>query len=159
MTLDSPDSCVTPLNHRAPEIARDIVDLQRAAYAIEAQLVGFPDLPPLAEEPVDIMASNERFFGISRSGRLAGMISLEDGNKHAVITRLCVNPDLARQGIASRLVRHVLNCADTEVAVTTAQANFPAIALYESMGFFSTGTSPSREGLPLVILINDRTGR
>lgn len=157
MNVASAHSNVTPLEHRNPETAREIVDLQNVAYVIEARMIGFADLPPLADEPMDIMASDERFFGVSQSGGLAGLIALEDGPERTMVSRLCVTPDLVRRGIASRLLRYVLAHTETDLIVTTAQANLPAIALYERMGFIATETRLSREGLPLVTLVSGRT--
>lgn len=143
---------VVTLLHREPAVAREIVDLQQIAYAPEAELLGFPRLPPLKESARDIMASDERFSGVRLRQRLAGMIATEGDVDPVRISRLCVAPQHARRGIATVLVRHVLTEATRDISVSTARANLPAVALYTGLGFVVTESHVSPEGLPLVTL-------
>ena len=133
-------------------MAQSIVDLQRVAYDLEAELIGYASLPPLADTPPDIMASNERFFGTFLAESLAGMIACEETRDGLLISRLCVHPDHARLGVGSRLVRHVVAQAGSAVSVTTAPANHPAIALYTRLGFQPISHFSSGDGLALVML-------
>jgi predicted GNAT family N-acyltransferase len=134
------------------------VELQRVAYGVEAELIGYASLPPLADTPPDIMASNERFFGTFDADSLAGMIACEETRDGLLISRLCVHPDHARLGVGSGLVRHVVAQAGSAVSVTTAQANHPAIALYTRLGFQPISHSCSADGLALVTLRRGRSG-
>jgi ribosomal protein S18 acetylase RimI-like enzyme len=153
-----PSGQIFILRHREPDVAHSIVDLQRVAYGVEADLIDYPSLPPLADTPLDIMASNERFLGTFRAERLAGMIACEEMQDRLLISRLCVHPGHARQGIGSRLVRHVVAQAGTAISVTTAQANHPAIALYTRLGFQPISRFSSEDGLALVTLSQRQTG-
>lgn len=129
-----------------------IVALQRKAYKPEAELVGYPDLPPLKESPADIIGSADRFFGIASRGRLAAVISTEDKDDDTLISRLCVAPDCARRGYGLRLVRHVLEMAPGPVLVSTARANAPALGLYRKLGFDTCREWTTPDGLALVTL-------
>jgi ribosomal protein S18 acetylase RimI-like enzyme len=143
---------ISPLRHNDPVVAMAIVALQRKAYKVEAELVGYPDLPPLKESPADIMGSNDKFFGIASRGRLVAVISTEDTSDATVVSRLCVAPDCARRGHGLRLVRHVLDLAPGPVTVSTAQANAPALGLYRKLGFETCREWTTQDGLALVTL-------
>lgn len=45
---------VVVLEHRDRVMARRIRELQRASYAVEAELIGFNQMPPLVEEVEDV---------------------------------------------------------------------------------------------------------
>ncbi len=146
----SPEIAV--LRHADPVVAQAIVALQRRAYRIEAQLIGYPDLPPLRESPANIMGSAEKFQGITSRGRLAAMISTDGVGEATTICRLCVAPECARRGYGTRLVSHVLRTARGPVRVSTAQANSPAVTLYLKLGFETYQEWTSSDGLALVTL-------
>jgi ribosomal protein S18 acetylase RimI-like enzyme len=143
---------VVTLLHREPAVAREIVDLQQIAYAPEAELLGFPRLPPLMESVSNIIASDERFSGVRFRSGLAGMVATEGDVDPTRISRLCVAPQHARRGIATLLLRHVLTEATRDISVSTARANWPAVALYTGLGSVVTESHVSPEGLPLVTL-------
>jgi len=143
---------ISRLRHHDPVVAMAIVALQRKAYTVEAELVGYPDLPPLKESPADIIGSTDSFFGIATRGRLAAVISTEETGDNTNISRLCVAPDCARRGYGLRLVRHVLEMAPGPVTVSTAQANDPALGLYRKVGFDTCREWTTPDGLALVTL-------
>ena len=49
--------------------------LQRASYRVEADLIGFEDLPPLRETPEELTAVQESFLGAYEGERLLGAIA------------------------------------------------------------------------------------
>lgn len=116
--------------------AAAVLALQHAAYRIEAELIGFADLPPLQEKAEDLQNCGETFFGYWEDGRLAGAISFNDEGDHYQICRMMVHPEHFRKGIAGKLLRHVLAAHQGKKGiVTTGAGNIPAIRLYESHGF------------------------
>ncbi|CAI6080275.1 GNAT family N-acetyltransferase [Cohnella sp. JJ-181] len=135
--------------------AGELWRLQHAAYRIEAELIGVPDLPPLHDTIESLQASEETFWGYMDDGELAGAIAAErakDGS--GVISRMMVHPDYFRRGIAGALIAHMMQ-AWPEVSVweVTAEArNLPAIALYERHGFAAEETFHPREDITMITM-------
>lgn len=146
---------ISRLRHREPMVAQVIIALQRRAYRPEAELLQFPDLPPLKESPAQIMASKETFFGLTVRSRLVAIAAIEATTYGTRISRLCVAPESTRRGYAARLIRHVLATAEPPIHVTTGERNQPALALYARLGFAVEGRHRSKEGLALVTLRRD----
>jgi ribosomal protein S18 acetylase RimI-like enzyme len=116
---------------------RALVTLQRAAYRIEAQLIGVPTLPALHERPSALRASGELALGAEAGGRLVGAITWKRSGDTVDIHRLVVDPATFRQGIASALLARL---AEEEpdarrTIVDAATRNHPAVALYQARGF------------------------
>ncbi|ANU18190.1 alanine acetyltransferase [Planococcus maritimus] len=115
--------------------ARDIQSIQRPAYRIEAELMGFHDIPHLSETIEEIQQSEETFLGYQET-YLKGFISYKKEGNVIDIYRLVVDPLQFRQGIARSLVGHLLEQhKEMEFIVSTGSANVPARKLYESFGF------------------------
>ena len=125
-----------------PDTLRRLWELQRAAYAVEAELIGFDGIPPLHESLRDLRDCGESFLGLDDEAGLAGAVSwtrLADGTLD--ICRLMVHPRAHRRGIASAL----LDCLDRlepapRAVVSTGTGNLPALALYKRRGFTPTHT-------------------
>lgn len=126
--------------------AARIVEIQRAAYAVEARLIGFDGIPQLAETAADVAARGDlTWLGAAVDGRLAGVLAfaVEDGVLD--IDRLAVDPAFARRGLGRRLVRSVPT--DRPTIVSTGSANDPAVALYLGEGFAETGRTEIAPGV------------
>ncbi|MFC9298855.1 GNAT family N-acetyltransferase [Streptomyces sp. NPDC057011] len=111
-----------------------------AAYAVEAELIGFDGIPALRESLADLRGRGLTWLGaVAPDGEIAGFLAWEapaaDGPLR--LDRFCVDPAWFRRGIASLLLRHVLAelFPDRPVEVTTGADNTPAVALYERLGF------------------------
>ena len=126
---------ITEIDQTDEKIARDIQSIQRPAYRIEAELMGFHDIPHISETIDEIQQSDEVFLGY-QDGYLKGFISYKQQDGIIDIYRLVVDPLQFRQGIARSLVGHLLEqMAASEYIVSTGTANVPARKLYESFGF------------------------
>jgi len=126
---------ITEIDQTDEKIARDIQSIQRPAYRIEAELMGFHDIPHISETIDEIQQSEETFLGY-QDGYLKGFISYKEENGVVDIYRLVVDPLQFRQGIARSLVDHLLQQKNAaEFIVSTGTANVPARKLYESFGF------------------------
>lgn len=116
--------------------AVSVLALQHASYRIEAELIGFADLPPLQENAEDLRNCGETFYGYWEEGKLVGAISFNDEDTHYQICRMMVHPEHFRKGIAGKLLRYVLGeHPGKKGVVTTGARNIPAIRLYEAHGF------------------------
>ncbi|WP_051466611.1 GNAT family N-acetyltransferase [Actinomadura oligospora] len=137
-----------------PAVLARVWGIQRAAYAVEAELIGFDGIPALHESPDDLRTCGEEFLGAEDGGELLAAISwtvLEDGTVD--ICRLVVHPSAHRRGLASAL----LDALDAEVptprtVVSTATDNHPALALYRLRGFKETGRRTVGDVLSLTLL-------
>lgn len=145
---------IVPLSHWQPATAVAVHTLQQAAYALEAALIGYPDLPPLRESITAIQQSTETFWGVYEEGTLLGLLAYETGAATYHISRLGVAPHAQRRGIARRLLDHVVQQAPrpSTLTVSTAVANTPAIALYRRVGFTPRSRTYLPDGLVLVTL-------
>ena len=113
-----------------------MLEVQHAAYAIEAALIGYPQLPPAHETLQALQATREELWLCEEGGELCGVVGLEQHADELVIARLFVAPAAFRRGIGSALVGHALARADgRRVRVGTGARNAPALALYERFGF------------------------
>ena len=113
-----------------------MLEIQRAAYAIEAELIGYPDLPPLHETLEALRATAEELWLCQEGDAVVGVVGLEHGAEEMVIARLFVAPASVRRGVGSALVAHALSLArGRRVRVGTGARNTPALALYEGFGF------------------------
>jgi ribosomal protein S18 acetylase RimI-like enzyme len=131
-----------------------VLGVLRAGYAVEARLVGYPELPGLRATVEDLRG--EEGWVAEVDGVVAGVVGLEDGEE-LLIARLVVAPAFARRGLGRALVRHAVALAGPEraVLVGTAADNAPALALYEALGFARVREGVVGRGLRYVWLRRD----
>ena len=127
-------------------LAAELRALQRAAYAVEAALIGDDRIPPLHEELAQLTAAPLRWLGAFLGDRLVGAVAWTADGERVDVDRLVVDPARHRSGVGAALVRAVLDRAEGRpVTVSTGRDNTPARRLYERAGFVVTG---EREVLP-----------
>jgi ribosomal protein S18 acetylase RimI-like enzyme len=141
-----------------PPTLQQLRELQRAAYAVEAGLIGFGGIPGLHETLQELRLCGETFLGLDDEIGLAGALSwtrLPDGTLD--ICRLVVHPRAHRRGIATALLDSLdaTEPADLTV-VSTGTANLPAIALYQRRGFVPTGERQIAPGVTVTLLERKR---
>ncbi|OKK15209.1 hypothetical protein AMK16_28665 [Streptomyces sp. CB00455] len=128
-----------PLDLADEATATAVYRVGRAAYAVEAELIGFDGIPALRESLADLRTRPLNWLGaLSADGGLAGFVAWEEAPGSAVgVDRLCVDPAWFRRGVASLLLGRLLTgvLSGRRVTVTTGAANAPAVALYERHGF------------------------
>ncbi|TFD99491.1 GNAT family N-acetyltransferase [Jeotgalibacillus salarius] len=119
--------------------AKEVLQLQLSSYKIEADIIGYQDLPPLKDTTVDLQRSGENFWGYFIEGKLGGVISFKVDQSEIDIHRLIVSPYYLRQGIAQELLDYVeANSKAASIKVSTASKNEPAITFYSKNGFKRT---------------------
>ncbi|MGW0391372.1 GNAT family N-acetyltransferase [Streptomyces sp. NPDC003042] len=146
-----PSVLVRPLELTDEATAAAVHRIGRAAYAVEAELIGFDGIPALRESLADMRARPLSWLGaVSEGGDIAGFLAWEEEpGGGASIDRLCVDPAWFRRGVASLLLRHALTevFPDRPVEVTTGAHNTPAVTLYERLGFVRAADFSPAPGL------------
>ncbi|QDQ25050.1 GNAT family N-acetyltransferase [Chitinimonas arctica] len=134
-------------------LALELLQVQRVAYQQEAELIGYPALPPLRETLPELLDCGETVLGWRVDGELRGAVGYLAQAGQADICRLVVAPAWQRQGIARQLLQALIdNDEYAAITVTTAAANLPALALYREMGFLPSTPFTTPDGLALVRL-------
>ncbi len=133
------------------DAAKQMWQLQQAAYRVEAELIGWAELPPLRETVEELMESDETYIAYLEEGELAGALSYKKINSQLDIHKMIVNPRHFRKGIARQLLNHLEN-SHTDVNtifVSTGARNEPAVQLYLRQGYEWTDTKEVAPGLEL----------
>lgn len=137
-------------------VSERIHQIQMAAYAQEAKLLGAVSFPPLERTVNDIEVSKECFFAAYLDGVMIGIIALEDvhANSAIRISSLVVLPAFQRMGVARVLLSAVVEkFAARTLMVSTGLKNTPALALYAQFGFVEIARRlMGAEKLPIVEL-------
>ncbi|MFF0266773.1 GNAT family N-acetyltransferase [Kribbella sp. NPDC004536] len=132
---------ITSLDLSDRHLAERLLEIQHAAYAVEAELIGFDGIPPLQEDLHELMASTEFWLGRYDGTQLVGAVAYELPDDRTVeISRLIVDPRHARRGHGRALLDHLDELEPRPVSeVSTGSANTPAVNLYLSRGYTRTG--------------------
>ena len=128
--------------------------VQRAAYAVEAGLIGFDGIPALRETADELAASPETVLGRFAGGRLVAAVGYERAGDELELCRLVVDPGAFRAGHASALLDAVDAAEPGVVATTvsTGSANEPALRLYARRGFRVVGHREVGPGIRISLL-------
>ncbi|MFZ9630134.1 MAG: GNAT family N-acetyltransferase [Ilumatobacteraceae bacterium] len=141
---------VRPIDLSDDDVAARVVEIQRAAYRIEADLIGFDGIPPLHDTVVDVRSVDLQWLGSWEHGELAGIIAWTLVNGVCDIDRLAVHPTFMRRGHGRALIGPLLR--HEVVTVSTGSANAPARRLYESLGFVPHDVREIAAGVTVVSL-------
>jgi GNAT superfamily N-acetyltransferase len=136
-------------NHQVLEI----LFLQQLSYRIEAELIGFKEIPPLWDSPKTLKESGEQFFGYYEGETLAGAVSMKQSSKEMTICRMMVNPSFFRRGIATRLLQFAEGLAvpGLMIKVSTGTKNEPAVRLYTKFGYEPSQVIEIAPGITLTV--------
>lgn len=118
-------------------LLKQLYELQRTSYLIEAKLIGFFEIPPLIESMADLQQCDETFLGYFNDEELAGAISYTVEGNELTICRMVVHPNHFRKGIAQNLLKYMEenNRQLVVCKVSTGKENIPAKNLYLKNGF------------------------
>ncbi|WHY79607.1 GNAT family N-acetyltransferase [Neobacillus sp. WH10] len=118
-------------------LVKELYELQRASYLVEAKLINFFEIPPLKETLEELTVCGESFLGYFEEENLAGAISYTIDDEVLTICRMVVHPNHFRKGIAQKLLMTVeeINKENTVFNVSTGKENNPAKRLYLKNGY------------------------
>ncbi len=128
------DLSVVVLDHHDAGVAQQILVVTLAAYAVEAALIACDDFPPLRTTRSQVQNSEGQFLGVYQASELLGAVQIEQLSNHTAVHRLVVSPKSFRQGVGKLLISAVQKQA-TQLSLSTAALNQPAISLYKKQGF------------------------
>lgn len=134
-----------------PKVQQEILSLQREAYALEEQLIGFP-IPRMNDTPDELISSDEIFLGMIQDGILLGILAFTAEENALDIQRVAVDPGYFRLGVATDLIQFIFDAAAdvSRFTVTAGAQNTPAVLLYEKMGFRTFRTLEPEPGLVML---------
>jgi ribosomal protein S18 acetylase RimI-like enzyme len=129
-------------------VAAELVTLQRASYAVEAELIGFDAIPPLHESVEELVAAGLIWLGVLEGGRLAGALAYARVAGAVDVDRLVVAPWAFRRGYGRALVGALIERERAgRLLVSTGSRNQPARRLYEGLGFRVVGEREIAPGI------------
>ena len=127
---------ITILDQQEDTIAEKTYAVFQVSYAVEAEILGAKDFPPLKRAIVDFKNSETSFFGHWIGKELTAVIEIEPSLTAFHIASMVVHPTYFRQGIGSELLTFIFELVvGNTITVETGLANIPAIALYKKFGF------------------------
>ncbi|KAF0819975.1 MULTISPECIES: GNAT family N-acetyltransferase [unclassified Cytobacillus] len=127
---------IKEINIKDRKAAQQVLRVQLQAYKIEAEIIEYPDLPPLKETADTLRITGETFFGYFIGEELCGAISFKENKDVIDIHRLIVHPEHFRKGIAQKLLNYIERRPMIgKMIVTTGSKNTPAVAFYLKNGF------------------------
>ena len=143
----------------APGDAGELLTLQRAAYASEAQLYGDPHLPALVQTYDELLHELSSGSGgvhghaALHGQRLVGAVRVHERDGRLDIARLTVAPDLQGRGIGSRLLQEAEERSGAHTAALfTGHLSVANLRLYHRHGYTETHRTPLRAGITLIHL-------
>jgi len=118
-------------------IARSVLALQRASYAVEAALIDDDRIPPLTETLDELRGAALEWLGTGDEHGLTGAVAWKILDDDTVdIYRLVVAPRSFRRGVATALLDRLDGLyPGRRVVVSTGRDNEPAVTLYVRRGF------------------------
>lgn len=128
---------IAKLNLKDIETVKSVIELQKASYKVEAEIIRFYEIPLLKDTIASLNLCDEIFYGYYINGVLVGIISYKVINKVLDIHRVAIHPLYFRRGIAIKLISYIeeLENSIERVKVCTGKVNLPAVSLYLKNGF------------------------
>ncbi|MBM6616523.1 GNAT family N-acetyltransferase [Bacillus suaedaesalsae] len=116
---------------------KELYEMQKASYLIEAKLINYYEIPPLVETFEQLVKCGEKFMAYLEDEKLLGAISYTVENQELTICRMIVHPHHFRKGIAGTLLLAVEEKAisNKSIKVSTGKDNTPAKNLYIKHNF------------------------
>ncbi|MFE6994529.1 GNAT family N-acetyltransferase [Microbacterium sp. NPDC057659] len=137
-----------------PDAAGEVMTLQRAAYATEAQIYNDPFLPALTQTLADLEQElHGAGIGARLNTRLVGAVRWTMQDEVAHIGRLTIAPDMQGRGLGTQLLRAAEEASGARVfELFTGHLSEANIRLYEREGYVVTRRETLHAGVDLVHL-------
>jgi GNAT superfamily N-acetyltransferase len=142
---DNGEMVVETLDLTDAVVATQVLSVQRAAYQIEADLIGSDEIPPLHEDLAGLMAAPLLWLGIRADDEVVAAMAFTVEGRDIDIDRLVVDPGSMRCGYGSALVAALV--PNSRITASTGTKNLPAHRFYLRHGFGPVGQSEPIPGL------------
>ncbi len=132
-----------------------VLAVQRAAFASEAQLYDDPSLPPLQETRDQLAADLGRTRGLValRGDRIVGSVRVRVDGTSLHIARLSVAPDQQGRGLGAMLLARAEQVAEaSEALLFTGHLSASNLRLYARAGYVEQRRVPVDDRVTLVYL-------
>ena len=129
---------VAPIDHRNPQVAREMHAILSLAYAQEALLMNAERFADHDETIEEIQASDEFCLGAYRENVLVGFLTIgrDEEPDQISLSTLVVHPAHQRRGVGQVLVHEAVRRSQgMTLSVSTGASNTPALSLYKRFGF------------------------
>lgn len=144
---------ISRLKLEQDDTAAQLHILLQRAYSVEAELIKAENFPPLKRSLNQLSKAKTNFYGLWLQDSLGAAIELEQQQDKILICGFAVMPSCFRRGYGKCLLHEILRRYSRQpITVQTAQANIPAINLYQKLGFTMTQQWQSQDGFALVEL-------
>lgn len=143
------------LEHAVVADAAEILDLQKRAFTIEAELYHNPNIAPLTQTLEQIRAefNDHLFLKACLEGRIVGSVRAHMVEGDCLIGRLCVDPALHHQGIGTRLMAAIeAACPAARYRLFTGERSEGNLRLYHKLGYHEYERKAVTETLTLIYL-------
>jgi GNAT superfamily N-acetyltransferase len=126
-------------------VADAVLDLQRAAYRVEADLIGSDAIPQLHESRDELIRAPLEWLGLRVGSELVAAVAYSVVGSTVDVDRLVVAPNMMRQGLGSALLEALPD--GRRITVSTGSRNQPAHRFYSAHGFVPVGETEPVSGL------------
>ncbi len=148
---DTRDMRISEISPHDDTVGGRLLEVQHAAYAVEAEIIGDTRIPPLSETLDELRARPLTWAAAYDGDLLVGAVAWTETADEVDIDRLVVAPEAHRRGVGRALVEEVTGRAgDRRIVVSTGRDNGPARGLYERLGFVKSGEVEVIPGLWVV---------
>lgn len=146
------------INIQNEQEAELIWQLQHASYIVEAEMIGFSEIPPLMDTIRSLQQCGETFYGWFAEDELVGAVSYTKDKETVTICRMMVHPDHFRKGIAGKLLKQVEDRErDAKLfKVSTGTKNTPAVKLYQRYGYVENSITEAAPGVFLTLFLKKK---
>ena len=152
--MQLPDLEIKTIDLNDTASVAQILALQKIAYSYEAEIIGYTNIPRLFDTKQTIRKTDEQFSGLYLGNNLVALISTTHSDQVLEICRLVVHPQHTGKKYATKLLVHIEYSQPhaERIVVSTAEKNYPALALYKKNGYEQIGKRVTNDVLTLVTL-------
>lgn len=134
--------------------AKEILDVQKAAFLGQAKIYDNYQLPPLTQtlESVENEFTQKTFLKVTINDQIVASLRFETKDNYVTIDRVVVSPEYQNQSIGTRLLEEVESRVPNAIAfqLFTGNKSVRNIHLYEKVGYKEISRETTGQGIELL---------